>query len=267
MCKASICSLLADVECLWLDVLIIFYCSKDSIYLYEYIRKNRQKSKITRYTNASLCDVENCSVQCEITEFTFEFNIRSIRITLIASNYQCVYSLLRNCVWLFGLRNDSNGTHNAWIQIIAKSLNFKQRRLSIYVNVHASSLKMFELPNRNSSRAITNRSLARSLARAHHTHLHTECITASSMCTCKTCSLIADLCAFCLIHTGFSVMKVPMILFLLIVVCKNVLALVWRWFSCISANIFLHFVVCVWFDSISFHLVRTVVALFIVHSL
>lgn len=196
MCKASICSLLADVECLWLDVLIIFYCSKDSIYLYEYIRKNRQKSKITRYTNASLCDVENCSVQCEITEFTFELNVRSIRITLIASNYQCVYSLLRNCVWLFGLRNDSNGTHNSWMQIIAKLFNFKQRRLSIYVNVHASSLKMFELPNRNSSGAITNRSFARSLARAHHTHLHTECITASSMCTCKTCSLIADLLCF-----------------------------------------------------------------------
>lgn len=172
MCKASICSLLADVECLWLDVLIIFYCSKDSIYLYEYIRKNRQKSKITRYTNASLCDVENCSVQCEITEFTFEFNIRSIRITLIASNYQCVYSLLRNCVWLFGLRNDSNGTHNSWIQIIAKSFNFKQRRLSIYVNVHASSLKMFELPNRNSSGAITNRSFVRSRARIILTYTH-----------------------------------------------------------------------------------------------
>lgn len=211
-----------------------------------------------------MCDVENCSVQCEITEFTFEFNIRSIRITLIASNYQCVYSLLRNCVWLFGLQNDSNGTHNSWIQIIAKSLNFKQRRLSIYVNVHASSLKMFELPNRNSSGAITNRSFGRS--RAHHLHtlsasLHYQCVPA------KHARLLLIFVLFVLFTQVFLLWRVQWYCSCWLLCVLNVLALVWRWFSCISANIFLHFVVCVWFDSISFHLVGTVVALFIVHSL
>lgn len=82
------------------------------------------------------------------------------------------------CVTL-GLQNVSNGTHNSWIQIVAKSLNFKQRRLSMYVNVHASSLKMFELPNRNSSGAITNRSFTRARVRIVliYTHWVHHCIT------------------------------------------------------------------------------------------